>query len=102
MGTMTAKQVQSLGDLHARFREGAFSETDVSALLVLLRVRIASTRMLLDTVVASPEMLPVSICHHIAFQPGRHYGQDNDSYRSGGAGGGYPPTLSVGFRQAKA
>ena len=34
---MTAKQIQSLGELHARFSEGAFSETDVSALLVLLR-----------------------------------------------------------------
>jgi hypothetical protein len=37
MATMTAKQIQSLGELHARFSEGAFSETDVSTLLVLLR-----------------------------------------------------------------
>jgi hypothetical protein len=37
MATMTAKQVQHLGELHARFSAGTFSETDVSALLVLLR-----------------------------------------------------------------
>jgi hypothetical protein len=37
MATMTAKQIQSLGELHARFSEGTFSETDVSTLLVLLR-----------------------------------------------------------------
>jgi len=34
---MTAKPVQHLGELHARFSAGTFSETDVSALLVLLR-----------------------------------------------------------------
>lgn len=37
MATMTAKQVQHLGELHARFSAGTFSETDASALLVLLR-----------------------------------------------------------------
>lgn len=37
MATMTAKQVQHLGELHARLSAGVFSETDVSALLVLLR-----------------------------------------------------------------
>ena len=34
---MTAKQVQHLAELHARLSGGTFSETDVSALLVLLR-----------------------------------------------------------------
>ncbi len=34
---MTAKQLQHLGELHARLSAGTFSETDVSALLVLLR-----------------------------------------------------------------
>lgn len=37
MATMTAKQLQLLGELHTRLRAGTFSETDVSALLVLLR-----------------------------------------------------------------
>ena len=36
-----------------------------------LGVRVASRRMLPDTVVASPEMLPMSVCHHVAFQLGR-------------------------------
>jgi hypothetical protein len=37
MATMSAKQVQHLRELHGRFSAGTFSETDVSALLVLLR-----------------------------------------------------------------
>ena len=45
--------------------------------------RVASRKMLPDTVVASPEMLPMSVCHHVAFQPGRRYGQEDDSYRAG-------------------
>lgn len=37
VATMTEKQVQQLCEFHARFCTGTFSETDVSALLVLLR-----------------------------------------------------------------
>ena len=37
--------------------------------------------MLLDTVVASPEMLPMSLCDHVAFQTGRRFGQEDDRIR---------------------
>jgi hypothetical protein len=46
-------------------------------------VRVASREMLLDPVVASPELLPMSVCHHVAFQPGRRYGQEDDSFGAG-------------------
>jgi hypothetical protein len=37
VATMTGKQLQHLRELHARMSVGTFTETDVSALLVLLR-----------------------------------------------------------------
>ena len=65
-------------------------------------VRVASREMLLDLVVASPELLPMSVCHHVAFQPGRRYGQEDDTYVASRTRRSNPSSLSVGYRQVKA
>jgi hypothetical protein len=51
--------------------------------------------MLPRRVVASFETLPMTACHHVAFQRGRRHEEEDDSYHADGACGSYPASLEV-------